>query len=101
MCDHNRMRNLRFAFLSVVAAASAYAQADFGMGFMGEFKGVSKELTSLAEATPADKFAWRPADGVRSVSEVYIHIANAHLFFLSTCGVKVDMSKARTAEKEM
>jgi len=95
------MRNLRFAFLSVVAAASAYAQADFGMGFMGEFKAVSKELTSLAEATPADKFAWRPADGVRSISEVYIHIANAHLFFLSTCGVKVDMSKARSAEKEI
>ena len=95
------MQNTRLAFLVAVAAVSACAQDTFGMGWMGEFKAVSKELTSLADATPADKFAWRPAPGVRSVSEVYIHIAVAHQFFLTTCGVKVDMSKARTAEKQI
>jgi uncharacterized damage-inducible protein DinB len=89
----------RLALGFAIFAASAFAQDDFGMGFMGEFRAVSKELTSLAEKTPADKYSWRPAPGVRSVSEVYIHIAVAHLFFLNTCGVKVDMSKARTAEK--
>ncbi len=94
------MRTLQIAFLLASAATASHAQ-DFGMGFMGEFKAVSKELTSLAEATPAEKFSWRPAPGVRSVSEVYIHIANAHLFFLTSCGVKVDMSKARTAEKQI
>src|SRR5579885_2545743 len=94
------MRTLQIAFLLASAATASHAQ-DFGMGFMGEFKAVSKELTSLAEATPAEKFSWRPAPGVRSVSEVYIHIANAHLFFLNTCGVKVDMSKARDAEKKI
>ncbi len=95
------MVNTRLAVGLFFAAASAFAQGDFGMGFMGEFKAVSRELTSLADATPAEKFSWRPAPGVRSVSEVYVHIANAHLFFLSSCGVKVDMSKARTAEKQI
>jgi uncharacterized damage-inducible protein DinB len=32
-------------------------------------------ITSLAKAIPEDKFSWRPAEGVRSVSEVLMHIA--------------------------
>jgi uncharacterized damage-inducible protein DinB len=36
---------------------------------------LQKKFVSLAEATPADKFTWRPAPGVRSFAEVYLHIA--------------------------
>jgi uncharacterized damage-inducible protein DinB len=41
---------------------------------------VSRQLIALAEATPPEEFAWRPAPGVRSVSEVYMHIAIANLY---------------------
>src|SRR6476660_5217868 len=41
-------------------------------GFDGEWKHVSSQLIALAEATPAEKFAWRPAVDVRSTSEVYM-----------------------------
>lgn len=34
-----------------------------------------EKFTSLAEAIPEDDLAWRPVSGVRSVSEVYVHIA--------------------------
>ena len=34
-----------------------------------------EKFTSLAEAMPEDDLAWRPVNGVRSVSEVYVHIA--------------------------
>jgi uncharacterized damage-inducible protein DinB len=34
-----------------------------------------KKFVSLAQATPADKFAWRPGEGVRSVSEAFLHVA--------------------------
>jgi hypothetical protein len=44
-------------------------------GYDGEWRHVSRQLIALAEATPADKFAWRPAAGVRSTSEVYMHLA--------------------------
>jgi len=44
---------------------------------------------ALAEATPEDKFAWRPAAGVRSTSEVYMHIAIANFWLLSNTGVKL------------
>ncbi len=48
-----------------------------------------KELVSLAEAVPAEKYSWRPAEGVRSVGEVYMHVASANYFFPTFWDVKV------------
>ena len=38
-----------------------------------------RQLIALAEAIPAEKFAWWPVKGVRSVSEVYMHIGFCEL----------------------
>jgi hypothetical protein len=35
-----------------------------------------KKFVRLAEATPADKFTWRPAPDTRSVSEAFLHLCN-------------------------
>jgi len=58
-------------------------------GYDGEWKHVSSQLIALAEATPEEKFAWRPAKGVRSTSEVYMHIAIANFYLLSITGPKM------------
>ena len=58
-------------------------------GYDGEWRHVSQQLIALAEATPADKFAWRPAPGVRSTSEVYMHIVLANFWLLSMTGPKM------------
>jgi len=65
-------------------------------------------LIALAEATPAEKFAWRPAPGVRSMSEVYMHIALANFYLLSVTGPKMpadikseEMEKTVTAKAEV
>jgi uncharacterized damage-inducible protein DinB len=58
-------------------------------GFDGEWRHVSKQLVELAEATPAEKFAWRPAPGVRSTSEVYMHIVTANFYLLRVNGPRV------------
>ena len=58
-------------------------------GYDGEWKHVSQQLIALAEATPADKFSWRPASGVRSTSEVYMHIVFANFYLLSVTGPKM------------
>jgi hypothetical protein len=50
---------------------------------------VSQQLTALAEATPAEKFAWRPAAGGRSTGEVYMHIVSANFYLLSIAGPKM------------
>jgi uncharacterized damage-inducible protein DinB len=39
------------------------------------FDAPASKLSQLAEAIPADKYTWRPAEGVRSVSEVLLHVA--------------------------
>jgi len=77
-------------------------------GYDGEWMHVSRQLVELAEATPAEKFAWRPAPGVRSVSEVYMHIALSNFWLLSMTGVKPradiksnDLEKSVTAKPEV
>ncbi|MCE5306891.1 MAG: DinB family protein [Acidobacteriales bacterium] len=78
------------AFLS---GAALHAQADrlegVWQGYDGEWSHVSRQLVALAEAIPAEKFAWRPAPGVRSTSEVFMHIANANYGLLSITGPKM------------
>src|SRR6266699_5814565 len=58
-------------------------------GYDGEWRHVSRQLIALAEATPEGKFAWRPAPGVRSTSEVYMHIVMANFYLMSVTGPKM------------
>ena len=43
--------------------------------FMGQLEFVQGRLIQLTEAMPESTFEWRPTEGVRSVSEVYLHAA--------------------------
>jgi uncharacterized damage-inducible protein DinB len=47
------------------------------------------KLVALAEATPADKFTWRPNDKVRTVGEVYSHVAGGNYFIPTIWGAKM------------
>jgi uncharacterized damage-inducible protein DinB len=58
-------------------------------GYDGEWGHVSQQLIALAEAIPAQEYSWRPAPGVRSVSEVIMHIALANYELLSFTGPKL------------
>jgi len=49
--------------------------------------GMEKNYVRLAEAIPADKYTWRPGEGVRSVSEVLLHVAGANYNFPRMAGV--------------
>jgi uncharacterized damage-inducible protein DinB len=68
-------------------------------GYDGEWRHVSNQLVALAEATPAEKFAWRTAPGVRSTSEVYMHIVMANFWLLSVTGPKLPADLKEDAEK--
>jgi uncharacterized damage-inducible protein DinB len=70
-------------------------------GYDGEWRHVSQQLIALAEATPEDKFGWRPAPGVRSTSEVYMHIAIANFYLLSVTGPKMPPELKREMEKSV
>ena len=96
----------------ILGAMTLHAQADplegLWQGYDGEWVHVSRQLVALAEAIPAEKFAWRPAPGVRSTSEVFMHIALANFYLLSITGPKMpdditstDMEKTVTAKPEV
>ena len=68
-------------------------------GYDGEWRHVSQQLIALAEATPPDKFGWRPAPGVRSTSEVYMHIVVANFYLLSVTGPKMPPDLKEDAER--
>jgi len=93
------VKNLLLAM--ILGAATLQAQnAGVFQGYDGEWDHVSKQLTALAEAIPADKFAWRPAAGVRSVSEVFMHITIANFGLLGVAGEKTPPDfKSREMEK--
>jgi uncharacterized damage-inducible protein DinB len=79
---------LLFLFLSG-AALPDQAPEGIWQGYDGEWKHVSQQLIALAETTPAEKYSWRPAPGVRSTSEVYMHVAIANFYLLSVTGPKM------------
>ena len=46
--------------------------------FLEEVAYYEQRYTRLAEAVPADKYSWRPGEGVRSIGEVFTHVATAN-----------------------
>ena len=69
---------------AAVSASSAFladaaANLDFAEG----------ELVQLAEAVPAEKWTWRPAEGVRSYAEVTLHVAGGNYFLGTFLGAPI------------
>jgi uncharacterized damage-inducible protein DinB len=98
------MRKALFAFLLLFCARPLLAQtAPEGLwqGYDGEWRHVSGQLLALAEATPEEKFAWRPGPGVRSTSEVFMHIALANFYLLSVTGPKMPADMKEGLEKSV
>lgn len=60
------------------AQGSASAGFDFRTASLADIKDAESKFVGLAKAIPADKYTWRPGEGVRSVSEVFLHIASAN-----------------------
>jgi uncharacterized damage-inducible protein DinB len=49
--------------------------------YLADMDTVHAKVMALAHAIPADKYSWRPAQGVRSVSEVLMHVASEWLYY--------------------
>lgn len=64
------------------------------------FSHMEEQVMSLAQAIPEEKYGWRPAPGVRSFREVFLHIAygNQLLLDIST-GLKGDALQGRIASQ--
>lgn len=66
-----------------------------------DFKESREKIISLAKAIPQDKYSWRPADSVRSVSEVLMHIAGSNYFLMSFAGIKTPEGSSEDQGKDV
>lgn len=111
------MNNSYKTFLSLIlflfAAFSIHAQgqmppaASFTSDLQGTLDYAQNQIIQLAEAMPEEKYSWRPSEGVRSVSEVFMHIGGSNYFLLSMIGspmpedFKPEMEKTVTKKSDV
>ena len=77
-----------FALALALAPAAAADEAAVKKEVVTWIKDAHDKIVQLAEATPESKYAWRPAKGVRSTGEVFMHVAGANYGLPSFTGVK-------------
>jgi uncharacterized damage-inducible protein DinB len=75
--------SLAFVSARVAAQVNPYKEGTPGVtGYraevMAEVMIQEDKLTRLAQAIPAEKYTWRPADDTRSFAEVFLHISAAN-----------------------
>jgi uncharacterized damage-inducible protein DinB len=63
-------------------------------GLLARFDESSSKVLQLGEAIPADKYGWRPARGVRSISEVLVHVGLGNYYTTSDAGAKPSIQVA-------
>lgn len=82
------------------AAKPAAAVNGFRAEFLANLDDVQEKILELAETTPAEKFGWRPGNGVRSISEVYMHVAGGNYFLATFLGVEAP-TRAKDLEQSV
>jgi uncharacterized damage-inducible protein DinB len=75
--------------------------AGFRAEFLAQLQDVAGKLVELAGAVPQSRFTWRPGRGVRSVAEVYLHVAAGNYALPAFGGYKppadVDLKSLETS----
>lgn len=69
--------------------AGESASSAFVDDFLAELDRVRDQVRALAAVVPQKTYTWRPAEGVRSVGEAYLHIAFGNYLLLSVAGYPV------------
>jgi uncharacterized damage-inducible protein DinB len=54
--------------------------------FLDEVSFYEQRYERLADAIPPEKYNWRPAEGVRTIGEVYMHVVTANYAFAKMLG---------------
>ncbi len=82
------------------AAAPAASSAPGRDEAVRSFSDAADKIVRLAEAMPAEKYTWRPMEGVRSVSEVFLHVAAGNFSIPRRIGAQVPAGIQLNAEFE-
>ena len=95
--------NLKTFALAALCAAAVHAKDSSGQILKADvlytLNDTAGKLVQLAEAMPDDKFAYKPADGVRSTAEVFMHVAGGNYFIATFIGAKPPEGFGKDFEK--
>jgi uncharacterized damage-inducible protein DinB len=85
-------------------AAATSTNASIKAEFNAMLTDAETKVVDLAEAVPADKYSWTPGKGVRSMSEVFMHVAGANYLIPTFVGQAppggIDARKLESTIKE-
>lgn len=89
---------LAFAATAALCPAPAHAQTPgLAADLIKDITEVEEKLVSLANALSLEQYGWRPAQGVRSVQEVLMHVAADNYFIPAAIGVAAPAATRITA----
>jgi uncharacterized damage-inducible protein DinB len=80
------------AVVALAMPASAQQPGSLMDDLRKDVTDVHEKLVGLAKAMPPNQFEWAPGNGVRSVREVFLHVAADNYFMPGMIGVKPDAS---------
>ena len=72
------MKKIIVLLLAYIPFVGFSQESAFQQELVGLLSYNESQIVMLAEAIPAEKYSWSPAQGVRSVSGVLMHIASAN-----------------------
>ena len=81
------------------AVIDAKSAATLRAQYMADLDTVHVKIMALANAIPEDKYSWRPAPGVRSISEALMHVASE--WFVYVPGSVGGMTHAKPEQPRM
>ena len=82
------------------AAAPAASSAPVREEVARNFSDAADKIVRLAGAMPAEKYTWRPGEGVRSVSELFLHVAAGNFSISRRFGATLPAGVQLNAEFE-
>jgi uncharacterized damage-inducible protein DinB len=82
--------------LAVTDVPPSPAAADILLSFSDS----EQKVLALAKAVPEEKYSWRPAPGVRSFGEVFVHIVSANQLLMKLATSAPSADELKTAFEE-
>jgi uncharacterized damage-inducible protein DinB len=82
--------------LTVTDVPPAPAAADILLSFSDS----EQKVLALAKAVPEEKYSWRPAPGVRTFGEVFVHIVSANQLLMKLATSAPSADELKTAFEE-
>ena len=86
------------AALALSLAAPLHAQASFMGEMHKDLNGVQKKIIDLANAIPESAYGYTPMKGVRTVGEVFLHVAAENYYLPIAMGTPAPAASGITAD---